>query len=156
MQFLWLSWLSNVTGLQTRPGTREKLKDWEKMCYEVEYRQMCPNLIGGGVWADVQLAGSGARIVHSAQHLLSAHQHLDLLPWWHTLPTLGLLQSLADEWRIVIHLRLRTLALDPARKSESETRGYIPCVCVLVWAHLEWLDICQQNENVEYLKGRTC
>lgn len=58
---------------------------------------MRPNLIGGSVRADVQLAGSGARIVYSAQHLLSAHQHLDLLPGWHTLPTLGLLQSLTDE-----------------------------------------------------------
>lgn len=58
---------------------------------------MLPNLVGGSVRADVELAGQRARIVHSAQHLLSAHQHLDLLPGWHTLPTLGLLQSLADE-----------------------------------------------------------
>lgn len=58
---------------------------------------MSPNLIGSSVGANVELAGSGARVVHSAEHLLSAHQHLDLLPGWHTLPTLGLLQSLADE-----------------------------------------------------------
>lgn len=55
------------------------------------------NLSGGGVRADVQLAGAGARIVHRAQHLLAVHQHLDLLPGWHALPALGLLQGLADE-----------------------------------------------------------
>lgn len=88
---------------------------------------MCPNLIGSSVWADVELAGSWARIVYCAQHLLSVHQHLDLLPWWHTLPTLGLLQSLTDEWCVVIHLRLRTLALDPARTSES-VRMWDGCV----------------------------
>lgn len=84
--------------------------------------------------------------MHSAQHLLSAHQHLDLLPGWHTLPTLGLLQSLADEWRIVIHLRLRTLALDPARKSESETGGYVLCACASAFRISRYLPA---NENIQ-------
>lgn len=88
---------------------------------------MCPNLIGSSVWADVELGGSWPRIVYGAKHLLSAHQHLDLLPRWHTLPTLGLLQSLADEWCVVIHLRLGTLALDPAGKSESVRKSHV-CV----------------------------
>lgn len=73
--------------------------------------ELLPNLIGSGVRADVELAGSRARIVHSTQHLLTAHQHLDLLPGWHALPTLCFIQSLTDEWRIVVHFRLRTLAL---------------------------------------------
>ncbi len=112
----------------------QKLRDIKKLWFKVELRRTCSNLIGSSVWADVELAGSGAGIMHSAQHLLPAHQHLDLLPGWHTLPTLGLLESLADEWRIVIHLRLRALALDPARKSGSETGGYVWWVCVCVRA----------------------
>lgn len=72
------------------------------------------NLIGGGMRADVELAAAGSGVVHRAQHLLPAHQHLDLLPGGHAFATLGFLQSLADERRVVVHLRFGILVLDPA------------------------------------------
>lgn len=80
--------------------------------------KISPDLIGSCVWADVELAWSRTRIVHCAQHFLSVHQSLDLFPAWHTLPTLGLIQSLIDEWCIVIHLGLGVLALDPAKQKK--------------------------------------
>lgn len=85
-------------------------------------KEAFPDLIGSSMWADVELARSRTRIVDCARHFFSVHQSLDLFPAWHTLPTLGLIQRLIDKWRIVIHLRLGVLALDPAKKEKKKKK----------------------------------
>lgn len=86
-------------------------------------QEVFPDLIGSSMWADVELARSRTRIVDCARHFFSVHQSLDLFPAWHTLPTLGLIQGFIDKWRIVIHLRLWVLALDPAKTKNKKKSG---------------------------------
>lgn len=114
--FLWNCFWVTVTVTFPHCGMNKELF----LSYNQE---VFPDLIGSSMWADVELARSRTRIVDCAWHFFSVHQSLDLFPAWHTLPTLGLIQGFIDKWRIVIHLRLGVLALDPAKTKNKKKSG---------------------------------